>query len=70
MTSNGPAPTKLVGRDRVDAERGDLLAACSLRTVAVTRAPAIVPSWTAAMPTPPARAVHEQPLAEASGPPG
>ena len=28
--------------------------ACSLRTVAVTRAPAITPSWTAAMPTPPA----------------
>jgi hypothetical protein len=36
--------------------------AFSSRTVAVTRAPAMVPSWTAAVPTPAGRAVDQQAL--------
>ena len=41
-------------RSRVAPSARPPRAACSSRTVAVTRAPAIAPSWTAAMPTPPA----------------
>ena len=44
--------------------------ACSLRTVAVTRAPAIAPSWTRGHADAAGRAVDEQPLADGQAAPG
>ena len=54
MTSNGPCASKPSGSIALTSSALICSRACSLRTVAVTRAPAIWPSWTAAMPTPPA----------------
>ena len=63
MTSNGPASANPSGAITLTPRAPTCSRQRSLRTVAVTRAPAIVPSCTAAVPTPPARAVDEQPLA-------
>ena len=54
MTSNGPASTNSSGAIAFTPSAVTCSRQCSLRTVAVTRAPAIVPSCTAAVPTPPA----------------
>ena len=54
ITSNGPSATNSSGAIAFTPNAATCSRQCSLRTVAVTRAPAIVPSWTAAMPTPPA----------------
>ncbi len=54
MTSNGPCSSKPSGSSALTSSAEICSRACSSRTVAVTRAPAIVPSCTAAMPTPPA----------------
>ncbi len=54
MTSNGPAPANSSGPMALTPSAATCSRQCSSRTVAVTRAPAIVPSCTAAIPTPPA----------------
>ena len=54
ITSNGPRPAKSSGAIALTPSVSICSRQCSSRTVAVTRAPAIVPSCTAAMPTPPA----------------
>ena len=54
ITSYSPCSTKASGSIAFTPSAAIWSRACWLRTVAVTRAPAITPSWTAAMPTPPA----------------
>ena len=55
ITSNGPCSSKPSGSMAASAPSSFTWSRRSaLRTVAVTRAPAAAPSWTAAVPTPPA----------------
>ncbi len=54
MTSNGPCSVKPSGSIAFAPSAVIASRACGSRTVAVTRAPAIVASCTAAVPTPPA----------------